>query len=124
MTAEYTTQRQQFDRPIATFQAVSQRAADAYIDVETVRLATWAAAWRLANDVPAAREAVIAKYWAAEAGHRVVYAAQHLHGGIGFDVDYPLHRYYLWSRQIELTLGGASQQIARLGAELAKEDAR
>ncbi len=122
MTAAYTAQRQQFDRPIATFQAVSQRAADAYIDVETVKLTTWNAAWRLANDLPATREVAIAKYWAAEAGHRVVYAAQHLHGGMGFDLDYPLYRYYLWSRQIELTLGGATAHLVRLGADLAREE--
>jgi alkylation response protein AidB-like acyl-CoA dehydrogenase len=122
MTAAYTTQRQQFDRPIATFQAVSQRAADAYVDVETVKLATWNAAWRLEHGEPAAREVAIAKYWAAEAGHRVVYAAQHLHGGMGFDLDYPLYRYYLASRQIELTLGGATVQLARLGADLAHEE--
>ncbi len=123
MTARYTTERQQFDRPIATFQAVSQRAADAYVDVETIKLATWHAAWRLANELPATREVAIAKYWAAEAGHRVVYAAQHLHGGIGFDLDYPLHRYYLWSKQIELALGGATAQLTRLGAALAQEEA-
>jgi alkylation response protein AidB-like acyl-CoA dehydrogenase len=122
MTAADTTQRQQFDRPIATFQAVSQRAADAYVDVETVKLATWNAAWRLEHGEPAAREVAIAKYWAAEAGHRVVYAAQHLHGGMGFDLDYPLYRYYLASRQIELTLGGATVQLARLGADLAHEE--
>jgi alkylation response protein AidB-like acyl-CoA dehydrogenase len=122
MTAAYTTQRQQFDRPIATCHAVSQRAADAYVDVETVKLATWNAAWRLANGEPAAREVAIAKYWAAEAGHRVVYAAQHLHGGMGYDLDYPLYRYYLNSRQIELTLGGATAQLVKLGADLAREE--
>jgi 3-oxocholest-4-en-26-oyl-CoA dehydrogenase beta subunit len=121
MTAEYTTTRQQFDRPIATFQAVAQRAADAYIDVEAIRVATWQAAWRLANELPAARAAAVAKYWACEGGHRVTYAAQHLHGGMGFDLEYPLHRYYTLSKQIELTLGSASRQVALLGAELARE---
>jgi alkylation response protein AidB-like acyl-CoA dehydrogenase len=61
----------------------------------------------------------IAKYWACEGGHRVTYAAQHLHGGMGFDLEYPIHRYYLWAKQIELTLGSASQELAQLGAELA-----
>src|SRR5437764_99693 len=105
MTAAYTAGREQFGRPIASFQAVQQRAADAYIDAEAIRLTTWQAAWRLAADRPATTEVAIAKFWASEAAHRVVYAAQHLHGGIGVDVDYPLHRYYLWSKQIELTLG-------------------
>jgi alkylation response protein AidB-like acyl-CoA dehydrogenase len=121
MTAEYTTQRRQFDRPIATFQAVAQRAADAYIDVEAIRVATWHAAYRLSAGLPALEAVSIAKYFAAEAGHRVVYAAQHLHGGIGFDLDYPIHRYYLWSKQIELTLGSAATHLARLGAELARD---
>ena len=120
MTAEYTTQREQFGRPIASFQAVHQRAADAYVDVEAIRLTTWQAAWRLAAGRPASREVAVAKFWASEGAHRVVYAAQHLHGGIGVDVDYPLHRYYLWSKQIELTLGSATRQLVRLGAELAR----
>lgn len=120
MTASYTTGRQQFERPIATFQAVAQRAADAYIDVESIRVAVWQAAWRLANDLPATTEVSVAKFFASEAGHRVVFAAQHLHGGMGFDLDYPLHRYYLMSKQIELTLGAASAHLARIGAELAR----
>jgi 3-oxocholest-4-en-26-oyl-CoA dehydrogenase beta subunit len=114
-TAKYTSERHQFDRPIATFQAVAQRAADAYVDVETIRVATWQAAWRLANGLPATAEVLAAKYWASEAGHRVVYAAQHLHGGMGYDVDYPLYRYYLLSKQIELALGGAEESLAKLG---------
>ena len=119
MTASYTTQRIQFDRPIATFQAVAQRAADAYIDVESIRLTMLEAAWRLAEGRPAAREVAIAKFFAAEAGQRVTYAAQHLHGGIGFDLDYGLARYYPLSKQLELTLGGANASLARLGALLA-----
>jgi alkylation response protein AidB-like acyl-CoA dehydrogenase len=120
MTAEYTTGRQQFDRPIATFQAVAQRAADAYIDVESIRLTTWQAAWQLSEGREAASAVALAKWAAADAGHRVVYAAQHLHGGIGFDKDYPLYRYYLWSKQLELSLGAASHQLVRLGEELAR----
>ena len=92
MTASYTTTRHQFERPIATFQAVSQRAADAYVDVEAIRVTTWQAAWRLEQDLPAAEAVSTAKLFAAEAGHRVVFAAQHLHGGMGFDVEYPLYR--------------------------------
>jgi alkylation response protein AidB-like acyl-CoA dehydrogenase len=119
MTAEYTSKREQFGKPIGSFQAVGQRAADAYIDVEAIRLTAYQAAWLLAHDRPAAEEVRIAKFWAAEGGHRVTYAAQHLHGGIGVDVDYPLHRYYTWSKQIELTLGSAHPQLARLGALMA-----
>ena len=120
MTARYTSERQQFERPIGSFQAVHQRAADAFIDVEAMRLVLWQAAFRLARGEPAPGEVAVAKFWAAEAGHRVAYAAQHLHGGIGVDVDYPVHRYYLWARQIELTLGSAAPQLETLGRLLAE----
>ena len=120
LTASYTTGRQQFDRPIATFQAVSQRMGDAYIDVESIRVTTWQAAWRLAEGLGASSAVSIAKYFAAEAGHRVVYAAQHLHGGMGYDLDYPLYRYYLQSKQNEMTLGSAPMHLAAIGAELAR----
>jgi alkylation response protein AidB-like acyl-CoA dehydrogenase len=123
MTAEYTKTREQFERPIATFQAVGQRAADAYIDTEAIRLTAWQAAWRLSAGLPAAHEVAIAKFWASEGGQRVVHAAQHLHGGIGVDKDYPLHRYFLLAKQIELTLGGTTPQLLKLGAMLASEPA-
>jgi alkylation response protein AidB-like acyl-CoA dehydrogenase len=83
ITARYTSTREQFGKPLATFQAVGQRAADAYIDVEAVRWTMWQAAWRIAAGLPASEEIAIAKFWASEGAHRVVYAAQHLHGGIG-----------------------------------------
>ena len=118
LTAEYTAGREQFGRPLASFQAVQQRAADAYIDVQAMRWTTWEAAWRLSEGLPAAQEVAVAKFWAAEGGQRVLAAAQHLHGGVGVDVEYPLYRYTRWSKLVELTLGGAHRQLARLGAEL------
>jgi 3-oxocholest-4-en-26-oyl-CoA dehydrogenase beta subunit len=121
LTAEYTKTREQFERPIASFQAVGQRAADAYIDAEAVRLTAWQAAWRLHAGMPAAAEVAVAKFWASDGGQRVVHAAQHLHGGIGVDRDYPLHRYFLWAKQLELTLGGATANLLRLGGMLAAE---
>ena len=119
MTAEYTKTRQQFDRPIASFQAVGQRVADAYMDSEAVQLTARQAAWRLSNGIPATEEVAVAKFWAADGGQRVVHAAQHLHGGIGVDRDYPLHRYFLLAKQLELSLGGATRQLLTLGRILA-----
>ncbi|SOJ54234.1 Acyl-CoA dehydrogenase FadE27 [Mycobacterium simulans] len=116
IAAEYTTGREQFGRPIGSFQAVQQRMADAFIDVEAIRWTTWHAAWLAANGRPAERAARIAKFWAAEAGARVAATTQHVHGGIGIDTSYPLHRYFLWAKHNELTLGPASQQLACLGA--------
>ena len=119
MAADYTKQRHQFDRPIATFQAVSQRAGDSYIDAEAIWLTAYQAAWRLSAGLPADREIAIAKYWACEGGYRVVHAAVHVHGGVGVDRDYPLHRHFLAARQIELTLGHAEEQLAELGRQIA-----
>jgi alkylation response protein AidB-like acyl-CoA dehydrogenase len=119
LTASYAKERVQFERPIATFQAVGQRVADARIDAEAVRLTAWHAAWRLAVGQPAAEQVAAAKFWAAEAGQRVVHAAQHVHGGVGVDRDYPLHRYFLAAKQLELSLGGASASLVRLGRMLA-----
>jgi alkylation response protein AidB-like acyl-CoA dehydrogenase len=121
MSAQYTTGREQFGRAVATFQAVGHRLADAYIDVEAMRLTTLQAVWLLDSGLPARDEATIAKWWACEGGHRVAHAAQHVHGGVGVDVEYPLSRYFRWSKQLELTLGGATAQLLRLGAALAAE---
>jgi alkylation response protein AidB-like acyl-CoA dehydrogenase len=121
MSATYTTGRVQFGRPIATFQAVGHRLADAYIDVEGMRLTTLQAAWLLDADLPGRDEARVAKWWAAEGGHRVAHATQHVHGGMGVDVEYPLSRYFRWSKHLEFALGSAQVQLLSLGASLAAE---
>jgi acyl-CoA dehydrogenase len=119
MAADYTSQRHQFGKPLSTFQGVALKAADAYIDTEAMRVTLWQAAWMMENGLDATREALVAKWWASEGGQRVVHITQHLHGGMGADVDYPVHRYFLWGKQIEDTLGGASATLARLGQVIA-----
>ena len=123
LTSAYARDRVQFGRPIGSFQAVTQRLADAYIDVEAVRLTMWQAAWRLAAGLPCATEVAIAKFWAADAGHRVAHTAVHVHGGVGIDMDYPLHRYFTAAKRAEFALGGATSQLRRIGAALAREPA-
>lgn len=122
ITASYASQRKQFDKPIAMFQAVGQRMADSYIDNEAVQLTMWQAASRLAEEIPSDREVATAKYWAADAGSRIGHASLHIHGGISIDVDYPIHRYFLWLKQIEFTFGAATPQLVRLGRLLAGDD--
>lgn len=121
LTGTYTTTREQFGKPIAMFQAVGQRAADSFIDTRTIRLTMLLAVWRLANDLPAEKEVAVAKYFASDAGQRVVRAAAHLHGGMGVSREYPLHRYYVLVKQLELTLGGGTRSLVRLGKLLAEE---
>jgi alkylation response protein AidB-like acyl-CoA dehydrogenase len=119
MTAEYTKTRVQFDVPIAMFQAVGHRLADCYIDVEGLRLTLWQAVYELEQGHPADTEVEVAKYWAAEAAHRVGHAVVHVHGGTGIDEDYPLHRYFLAAKAIEFHLGGATDQLLRIGRTFA-----
>ena len=121
ITARYVSEREQFGSKLGTFQAVGQRVADAYIDTEAIRLTALQAIWRLSADLDAHDELMTAKFWAADGGQRVVHAAQHLHGGIGVDLDYPIHRYFRWAKVLELTLGGASPSLLRLGVSLATQ---
>jgi alkylation response protein AidB-like acyl-CoA dehydrogenase len=119
LTAEYARTREQFDRPIGSFQAVGQRLADGYIDVKGLRLTLTQAAWRLSEDLPADTEVATAAFWAADAGHRVAHTIVHIHGGVGIDTDHPVHRYFLAAKQTEFALGGATAPLLRIGRELA-----
>jgi alkylation response protein AidB-like acyl-CoA dehydrogenase len=118
ITARYVTAREQFGAKLGTFQAVGHRIADAYIDTEAIRLTAQQAIFRLDAGEDAHDELMVAKFWAAEGAQRVVHAAQHLHGGIGVDLDYPIHRYFRWAKVLELSLGGATPSLLRLGASL------
>ena len=120
-TAEYTSTRKQFGREIGSFQGVSLRAADAYIDVEAMRSTMWQAAWQIDNGRDGKKAASIAKWWACMGGHRVSHTCQHLHGGIGADTDYPIHRFFLRLKHVAMTLGGSNEQLAALGLLMANE---
>ncbi|MFF0446025.1 acyl-CoA dehydrogenase family protein [Streptomyces sp. NPDC004609] len=118
---EHTSTREQFGRPLSTNQGVLLRAADAYMDTEAIRVTAYEAAWRYDEGLPFAAHALTAAWWASEAGTRVVHAGQHLHGGLGADLDHPVHRHFLWGRQLDMYLGCGSEVLAELGALLAKE---
>ncbi|MET7651723.1 acyl-CoA dehydrogenase family protein [Streptomyces sp. NPDC005486] len=123
MTSEYAGKREQFGHPIASFQAVAVQAADRYIDLRAMEVTLWQAAWRIASGapgvLPASGDVAVAKIWASEGVRRVVQTAQHLHGGFGADVDYPLHRYHAWAKYLELSLGPAAAHEEALGDLLA-----
>ncbi|MET7697243.1 acyl-CoA dehydrogenase family protein [Streptomyces sp. NPDC005485] len=123
MTSDYTSKREQFGFPVATFQAVAVQAADRYIDLRAMEATLWQAAWRISTGaggaLPASADVAVAKIWASEGVRRVVQTAQHLHGGFGADTDYPLHRYHAWAKQLELSLGPAAAHEEALGDLLA-----
>jgi len=114
--AEYTTERKQFGRPLSKFQAVAQQAADAYMAIEALR----GVSWRALDDIDSGRDAAlssrVAKFWVCEAGHIAGHIFLHIHGGIGQDLDYPLHRYFTWAKRNENYLGAATKQSVALGA--------
>jgi acyl-CoA dehydrogenase len=120
MAASYTSGREQFGKPLSTFQSVALKAADAYLDTTAIQSTARQAAWVVDSGVDARLAVLTAAWWAAEGGQHCVHLTQHLHGGMGADITYPVHRYFLWGKQIELLLGGASALLAELGDALAE----
>ncbi|MFJ9322280.1 acyl-CoA dehydrogenase family protein [Streptomyces globisporus] len=118
----HTVTREQFGRPLSTNQGVLLRAADAHMDTEAIRVTVYEAAWRHDERRACAAPALTAAWWASEAGKRVVHAGQHLHGGTGADLDHPVHRHFLWGRQLDAYLGCGSEVLEELGLLLAAAD--
>ena len=116
--ASYLSGREQFGRALATFQAVSQQLGDAYCDVQAMRATLWQAVWALEHGDDARSAVDVATWWATDGGGRVQHVVQHLHGGMGADTTYPVHRRLLWTMRASAQLGGPSRQLARLGPAL------
>ncbi len=123
LTSAYAKTREQFGRPIGTFQAVSQRLADGFIDVLGQRLTLWQAAWRLDEGLPADAELATAKLWAADAGHKLAHTTVHVHGGVGIDLDGEAHRFFTTAKRFEFLYGGGTEQALAVGRVLAAEPA-
>jgi len=114
LTRDHVATRRQFGRPLAAFQAVSQQIADVYIMSRTMHLATLSACWRLAESRDEAADLAVAGYWCAEHGPKSVRICHHLHGGLGMDVTYPLHRFSSLVSDLVRFLGGAEYRLERL----------
>ncbi|MGW2341387.1 acyl-CoA dehydrogenase family protein [Streptomyces sp. NPDC001661] len=120
--ADHLGGREQFGRPLATFQAVQHQLADCVIEIDAMRVTLWQAVTALGDGQDTGQAVLVAKWWAGEGGLNVVHRVQHVHGGIGVDTDYPVHRHFLWGKQIATTLGGAAADLSRLGDLLAEAD--
>ncbi|WP_067169279.1 acyl-CoA dehydrogenase family protein [Microtetraspora niveoalba] len=116
LTTDYIRTRRQFDRFLAEFQAVTMQIADVYVAARAIDVAVWSGAWRLAEGLPAEEDLAIAAYTASDAVVKALYTCQHLHGGMGLDVTYPLHRYFAWGKHAAHLLGGAEAQLDLIGA--------
>ncbi|MGF0238834.1 acyl-CoA dehydrogenase family protein [Rhodococcus sp. IEGM1300] len=121
-TVAYVSERRQFERVIGSFQAVQMSMADTHIAVEALRTVLWQLVYRLDAGLPAPCEALATAWLASEAGHRIGHVAQHVHGGIGVDLTYPIHRFLYWSRGLCLALGGSAASLERLGDWLNDND--
>ncbi|MGW6025850.1 acyl-CoA dehydrogenase family protein [Streptomyces sp. NPDC055099] len=117
----HTNEREQFGRPLAAKQGVQLRAADAHMDTEAIRVTAYEAAWRRDAGLAYGTHALTAAWWASEGGKRVVHAGQHLHGGMGADLDHPVHRHFLWGRQLDAYLGCGSEVLAEMGDLIAQD---
>jgi alkylation response protein AidB-like acyl-CoA dehydrogenase len=114
LTARHVRTREQFGRPLATFQAVAQQIADVYVAARTLHLVTRSACWRLDTGRPAEDDLRVAGYWAAEELLPAMHTCHHLHGGVGVDITYPMHRYYAQAKDLTRFLGGADARLEAL----------
>lgn len=121
MTAEHVIGREQFGRPIAAFQAVGQQLADGYVVSRTLNLIATSAAWRLANGYDAAEDLATAGYWLAAELPAALRTLTHLHGGIGVDLTYPLHRYFSLAKDLARLAGGPQSALDVLADVTVKE---
>lgn len=121
-TVQYVSERKQFGRPIGTFQLVAGQMADGHISLEALRTSLWQLIYRLDTGAGALPQAYATRYLACEAGHRIGHMAQHVHGGIGVDTSFPIHRFLFWSRALGVALGGTECNLAKLGDWLADHD--
>jgi len=121
-TAAFSAERHQFGKPIGSFQSLAVKAADAYIEVELLRSCAWQLAWRLDHQLPSVAAGRVAKFHAAKAGHIVGHTVQHIHGGIGTDLTYPIHHFFLKSQTLALMGGGQENMLSRIGQSLAHSE--
>jgi 3-oxo-4-pregnene-20-carboxyl-CoA dehydrogenase alpha subunit len=114
LTTAHVRGREQFGRPLATFQAVAQQIADVYLAARTLHLATMSACWRLDSGRDAGQDTDVAAYWVTEYGPPALRTCHHLHGGLGMDISYPLSRYSALMTDLVRFLGGAADRLDRL----------
>lgn len=121
-TVAYVSEREQFGRVIGSFQLVAGQMADGHIATEALRSVLWQLVYRLDANVGAAPHAYGVRVLANDTGHRAGHMAQHVHGGIGVDLTYPMHRFLFWTRALGAALGSSERHLAQLGDWLVEND--
>ncbi|MFI6432592.1 acyl-CoA dehydrogenase family protein [Rhodococcus oryzae] len=116
LTAEHLRAREQFGKPLATFQAVAQQIADVYVTSRTLHVSALASGWRVAEGLEADDDLEVLAYWIAAEVPAAMRTLHHLHGGLGVDVTYPMHRYFSIAKDLARLVGGASSRLDLVGA--------
>lgn len=117
LTADYVAQRHQFGRPLSTFQTVAAQLAEVYIASRTVDLIATSVVWRLAEGLDADDDLAVLGYWLTSQVPPMMQICHHLHGGMGMDVTYPMHRYYSSVKDLTRLLGGPAHALNSVGAQ-------
>lgn len=117
LTSDHLASRTQFGRPLGAFQAVSQQIADAYVTARTVHLVAISATWRVSEGLDARADTALAAYWVSVELPQMMQQCHHLHGGLGVDVTYPMHRFFSSAKDVARSLGGPSTTLDLLGAQ-------
>ena len=116
LTADYVATREQFGKPLSTFQTVAAQLAEVYIASRTIALASTSVIWRLSEGRDANEDIDVLGYWVTSQAPPVMQLCHHLHGGMGMDIAYPMDRYYSTIKDLTRLLGGPSHRLALLGA--------
>ena len=117
LTADYVANRKQFGKPLSTFQTVAAQLSEVYIASRTIDLAAKSVIWRLAEGRDADDDLDVLGYWVTSQAPPVMQTCHHLHGGMGMDITYPMHRYYSTIKDLTRLLGGPSHRLDLVGAQ-------
>jgi alkylation response protein AidB-like acyl-CoA dehydrogenase len=117
LTADYVAKRKQFGKPLSTFQTVAAQLSEVYIASRTIDLAAKSVVWRLSEGRDADDDLDVLGYWLASQAPPVMQTCHHLHGGMGMDITYPMHRYYSTIKDLTRLLGGPSHRLDLVGAQ-------
>ncbi|MDT5397581.1 MAG: 3-oxo-4-pregnene-20-carboxyl-CoA dehydrogenase alpha subunit [Mycobacterium sp.] len=117
LTADYVASREQFGKPLSTFQTVAAQLAEVYIASRTIALASTSAIWRLVEGRDAAEDLDVLGYWVTSQAPPVMQLCHHMHGGMGMDIAYPMDRYYSTIKDLTRLLGGPSHRLDLVGAQ-------
>jgi alkylation response protein AidB-like acyl-CoA dehydrogenase len=111
LTADYVGLREQFDKPLSTFQTVAAQLSEVYIASRTITLASISVIWRLSQKLYADDDLAVLAYWATSQAPPAMRTCHHLHGGMGMDIGYPMTRYYSTIKDLTRLLGGPSHRL-------------